>query len=126
VTDLILRLGRIFLTVLMTCELLESMSDPEEEKHTVGDIVGSFKILDLASDIRGFEQWLQGEHGISLNDNLHEGYEFFVETGMRSLLNRVIYSSFPLIPGDFVFFRARFEGVELANIPNTCQKTLFM
>lgn len=52
--------------------------------------------------------------------------EFFMETAVRTFIHEIIYSAFPLIPEDFVFFRARFEGVKLANIPNTSEKTAFI
>lgn len=103
-----------------------SRSEDKEQRHAVDDILSSIEVIDLASDTSRLEDWLQEEHQVSLSDDLLEGYEFFMETALRNLLHQVIYSTFPLIPEDFVFFRARFEGIELANIPNTCEKTKFV
>jgi len=104
------------------------MSDSEEREveHAVGDIIGSVEVINLASDIEQFEDWLQDEHGIPFSDELLEGYEFFMETAIRTFMHEIIYSTFPLISEDFVFFRARFEGVKLAEIPNTSEKTAFI
>jgi hypothetical protein len=104
------------------------MSDSEggEIEHAVGGILGSVEVINLASDIDQFEDWLQDEHGVSLSDDLLEGYEFFMETAIRTFIHEIIYSTFPLIDEDFVFFRARFEGVKLAKIPNTSDKTAFI
>ena len=104
------------------------MSDSEEDglEHAVGDIFGSVEVINLASDIDEFEEWLEDEHRVSFSNGLLEGYEFFMETAIRNFIREIIYSTFPLIPEDFVFFRARFEGVKLAQIPNTSEKTAFI
>jgi len=38
----------------------------------------------------------------------------------------VIFSQLSFIDEDFVFFRARFDGVKLSKIPTTCEKTAFL
>lgn len=113
------------------CELLDSatidfgMNDwtGDERNHPVGGILGSVEVINLTRDIEEFEEWLEDEHGVSLSDELLEGYEFFMETAIRNFIHEIMYSTFPLISEDFVFFRARFEGVKLAEIPNTSEKT---
>lgn len=51
------------------------MSNSEERnlEHAVGGILGSVEVINLASDIEQFEDWLQDEHGVSLSDDLLEG-----------------------------------------------------
>lgn len=70
--------------------------DRDEQKHAIGDILAAVEVLDIASDINEFEDWLQAEHALSTSDELLKGYEFFMETAMRTFLHEVIYSSFPL------------------------------
>lgn len=98
----------------------------DEVKHDVGDILGAVRIIEIAGNTVEFNDWLEEEHGITETNEILPGYKFFQETALRSLLHDVIYSSLPLIPGDFVLYRARFDGVKLSSIPNTCEKTAFI
>lgn len=98
----------------------------EQQKSAIGGILGSAEVVDLASNVDDLEEWLRTEFATERSDELLDGYKFFIETAIRGFFHRVIYSKFPLIQEDFVFFRARFEGIELSSFPNTCEKTAFI
>ncbi|WP_181687357.1 hypothetical protein [Halorhabdus salina] len=98
----------------------------KRQKPSIGGILGSVEIIDRVGDVDEFGEWLQNEFGTKRSDKLLDGYKFFTETAFRVFLHQTIYSKFPLIQEDFVFFRARFEGVRLTSVPNTCEKTAFI
>ncbi len=45
---------------------------------------------------------------------------------IRTFFHSIIYGSELPIDEDFIFSRARFTGIELSKIPNTCEKTIFL
>jgi len=101
------------------------MEDKEMEKG-VDQIFSFINILKIASDIEGFQKWLREYHKIEGVDRIFVGYKFFLEACVRGFIHSIIYSDSLDLEEDFVFFRARFVGVTLEDIPTTCEKTIFI
>lgn len=95
-------------------------------KLKTDNIFGTLNCIEIISNIDNFKKWLKKEHKIDNFDNIFEGYKFFLESAIRTFLDTIIYDSSLDIKEDFVFYRARFDGVELSKIPNTCEKTIFI
>lgn len=98
----------------------------EEFNSKVDDIFAILNAIRLVSNESDFKKWLEAEHGIKPTVEVFHGYQFFTETLIRCLFTSVIYGSELPISEDYVFSRARFKGVELSKIPNTCEKTIFL
>lgn len=92
----------------------------------VGSIFGLLNCIKLAGEADKFIGWLDKEHKIKKIENIFEGYKFFLESTLRAFLHSLIYDYSLEIEEDFIFYRARFTGVELSKIPNTCQKTILI
>lgn len=99
---------------------------PEEFILNVGSLFGTLNCARIASDLRGFREWLKNEHGIEDFGPVFEGYRFFMESAIRAFLNAVTLESALDVKEDFVFHRARFVGVPIVKVPNTCEKTLLL
>lgn len=102
------------------------MDEPGDLERAFGGVISAANLIDTARDTDSFKEWVEQEHDHEDYERLLDGYKFFLETAFRNLIHEVIYSSIPQLEEDFIFFRARFKGVELSKIPNTCQKTAFI
>lgn len=103
------------------------MTDGLESKmEGVADIWSALNCIKIISNVDKFKNWLKTEHKINNVDDIFEGYQFFLELTIRSFLYKIIYNASSSIKEDFVFYRARFVGVELNKIPNTCEKTILI
>lgn len=92
----------------------------------VGDIFGTLNCIRIASNLDQFIDWLKNEYKVDDFNPIFEGYKFFIESAIRTFLHTVIYESSLGIKEDFVFFRARFSGILINKVPNTCEKTIFL
>ncbi|MCK4797878.1 MAG: hypothetical protein KAT05_10870 [Spirochaetes bacterium] len=92
----------------------------------VNDVFAAINFIKISSEVDEFKNWLKIEHGIKKFDTIFEGYKFFLESEIRTLLNVLIYNSSFDIDEDFIFYRARFTGVNINKIPNTCEKIIFI
>ncbi|MEM4358293.1 MAG: hypothetical protein QW244_03025 [Candidatus Pacearchaeota archaeon] len=92
----------------------------------VDDIFGILNCIKIVSNLENFKNWLKSEHKLKNVEGVFDGYKFFLESAIRTFLNTLIYNSSLGIDEDFVFYRARFVGVELNKIPNTCEKTILI
>lgn len=96
------------------------------DKRKVDDVLGIFNCIKLSIDADKFRNWLRTEHSVQIFDEFFHGYKFFIESAVRTFLNTIIYNSSLDIEEDFVFYRARFTGVNVTKIPNTCEKTIII
>ena len=101
------------------------MVDEIPEKD-VDQIFSFINIIKTSSNVGKFRKWLKEYHKIEDNSQIFEGYKFFIDVCVRGFINSVIYGTSLDLEEDFTFFRARFVGVELDDIPNTCEKTIFI
>lgn len=98
-----------------------------EEFHLkVDNIFGVINFIKICSDADKFRNWMISEHGVKNFDDIFDGYKFFIESAIRTFLNTLIYNSSLDIEEDFIFYRARFTGVNISKIPNTCEKTILI
>ncbi len=92
----------------------------------VDDVFGIFNCIKLSIDADKFRNWLKKEHSVQTFDEFFHGYKFFIESAIRTFLYTIIYNSSLDIKEDFVFYRARFTGINVSKIPNTCEKTILI
>ena len=83
-------------------------------------------IFKINSNLNAFQEWMKEYHKIDGVGEIFDGYKFFLDVCIRGFINSVIYESPLDLEEDFTFFRARFVGIELDDIPNTCEKTIFI
>lgn len=95
-------------------------------ERKVDDVFGIFNCIKLSIDADKFRNWLRTEHSVQIFDEFFHGYKFFIESAVRTFLRTIIYNSSLDIKEDFVFYRARFTGVNINKIPNTCEKTILI
>ena len=98
----------------------------DDFKLKVDDTFGILNCIKIACNINNFKNWLKEEHDVENFQDIFNGYKFFLESAIRTFLHIIIYDSSLGIKEDFVFYRARFVGVELSKIPNTCEKTVLI
>lgn len=105
--------------------MVDDVVDEIPEKD-VDQIFSFINIIKTSSNVGKFRKWLKEYHKIDDNSQIFEGYKFFIDVCVRGFINSIIYGTSLDLEEDFTFFRARFVGVELDDIPNTCEKTIFI
>ncbi|AKB24487.1 hypothetical protein MSMTP_1018 [Methanosarcina sp. MTP4] len=98
----------------------------EFESRNADDFCSFCNILNIVTDITSFEKWLKEYHGLEKYNELLDGYIFFLNTCLRGLIDTIILENSLDVEEDFTFVRARFVGIDIYDIPNTCEKTIFM
>jgi len=93
---------------------------------SLDELLATLNILKITTNVKDFEAWLKNYHDIELTDNIFEGYKFFVTTIIRVLVGAIESDTSLELNEDVVFFRARFKGIPIEEIPNTCEKTVFI
>ena len=99
-----------------------------ESKSDLLDCDGFFSfynILKIITDVDDFRKWLKIKHGLLNDECIFNGYIFFLDTCFRCFLDEVLTeNSFDLYE-DYTLYRAKFVGIEINNVPNTCEKIIF-
>ncbi|NQE45428.1 hypothetical protein C5S31_05345 [ANME-1 cluster archaeon GoMg2] len=98
----------------------------ETPEKDVAPIFSFIDILKISSNVGEYRKWLKEYHKIEDDSQIFDGYKFFIDVCVRGFINSIIYGTSLDLEEDFTFFRARFVGVELEDIPNTCEKTIFI
>ncbi len=89
-------------------------------------IISFLNLLKIISDIDSFRKWIVEYHQIEDDSNLIEGYIFFVEVVTNDLIESFCLSSVFDLEEDITYIRAQSAGVYIDDIPNTCEKTVFI
>jgi Holliday junction resolvase-like predicted endonuclease len=91
-----------------------------------GDILGAIHLLSILLDVEGFKRWLASYRGLDTTAHVFNGYMFGLRTLVR-LLHQAIDFDFSLdLSEDFILSRARFYGVPIAEVPNSCEKAILL
>ncbi|MGB7533932.1 MAG: hypothetical protein WA977_13320 [Halobacteriota archaeon] len=106
----------------------------EMENNAANEVLGtsinlifsSINILEISSNVDEFRRWLKGYHKIEDDSQIFDGYKFFLDTCIRGFVDSIILDTSLDLDEDFTFFRARFVGTKIEDIPNTCEKTIFI
>jgi hypothetical protein len=85
-----------------------------------------YYILQKASDVDGFLNWLRDYHCISATGKLLAGYKFLLGSIFKGFLNEIYVNTALELSEDEAIFRAQFKGVPLRDTPNTCEKTILL
>lgn len=93
---------------------------------SVDEIFAFVNILKILSKISTFREWLKTYHKIEDDSDILEGYKFLLLTSLKCLINGIVQDRSLELAEDYVFFRADFVGIPLRDIPNTCEKTIFI
>jgi len=107
-------------------EKMGEMDKKDDNISEVDDVFGTLNIIRIVSNVEKFKDWLRKEHEIENFEDIFDGYKFFLESAVRTFLHTIIYNYTLNIEEDFVFYRARFVGIHLSKIPNTCEKTILI
>lgn len=101
------------------------MVDESAPKST--DIIFSaIHALDILTYTSDFKSWLWDYYKIEDDTYICQGYKFAIMTIFRSLLDAISRDYTLALDDDYIFFRANFEGMDLKDIPNTCDKIVFI
>lgn len=93
---------------------------------SIDEIFAFINILKIASKSKDFRKWLKDYHKIENDSDVFEGYKLFLMTIFKCLINSILEDESLQLEEDEVLFRANFVGVPLYEIPNTCEKTIFI
>ncbi len=98
-------------------------SSPVSELVQVGDVLAFNNIIKLASRTEEFLDWVRTERGIEDVDGCFEGYNYFLRVAINGLIFSITNNPSLGIQEDAKFYRARFQGLSIEEIPNTCEQT---
>lgn len=85
--------------------------------------MNAIRLLGQTDEFRG---WLVTYHGIQNDRDLFEGYKFALDVLSRLLHDAIAYKSSLNLSEDLVFSRARFVGIPLHKVPNSCDKAILL
>lgn len=103
------------------------MEGPRDNKYRkVEFIFASTNILKIVSDTQKFREWLRSYHETSNDNELFQGYKFFIITSIKLVLNSISLDSHFGIENDFVYRRAEFTGAPIEDLPNSCDKIILL
>ncbi|HNL87173.1 MAG TPA: hypothetical protein PKH71_08470, partial [Methanoregulaceae archaeon] len=95
-----------------------------DEKYQDLDKLYSFlSILKIVSNTDDFRSWLRKHHHLESDEHLFKGYQFFVDVVISNIIDGVEFNHSFGLEGDYTLFRAGFRGVNLDDIPTSCEKT---
>ena len=92
----------------------------------IGCLLGTIKAIRLMCQSEKFRTWLMSVHRGSDDDIIFEGYKFAVKTLLRVLHGAIAYDMALKLEEDTLLVRARFHGTLLAELPNSCEKTILL
>jgi len=92
-------------------------------------LLAFYNIIKIAGNLEKFKKWLKEYHSfqnIEKSREILRGYQFFLKTCIISLIESLMDNLSLGLKEDFTFYRARFAGVSLEDIPNTCDKVIII
>lgn len=98
----------------------------EFERRKAGHFLSFYNILNIVTNLTSFKKWLKEFHGLEEYKELLDGYVFFLDACFSGLIDAIISENSFDIEDDHAFFRARFVGIDIYEIPNTCEKIIFI
>ena len=91
------------------------------------DVFAAFQIFFEASDIDEFRSWVKRYHNNEDIDSLFLGYRYFLEVSSLLLLDEISEDDDSLeLDSDEIYWAAQQEGLKLDEIPNSCDKIVFI
>lgn len=90
------------------------------------EIYAFYNVIKILEDTRKFRKWLKDYHKIKSDKSTFEGYKFISMVAIRRLIDAISDDSSLNIGEDFTLFRAKFVGIPLEDIPNTCDKVVVL
>jgi hypothetical protein len=94
---------------------------------SLDEIFAFINVLKIISKTLKFRSWLKTYHKIKNDEEFFEGYKFFLITSLRSFITSIINDSTLELEEDYTFFRAaHFANLLLEDVPNTCEKAIFI
>jgi len=103
-----------------------SKNKKETKELLLGDLFAYSKILDISSDNRDFEKWLEEYHGIKLDEDVYPGYRFFIDCSLRAIINELYTNDIFGFEKNRELLEGCFKGVDLKYLPETNDKTVFL
>lgn len=100
------------------------MGSNTETGRSVDRIFSFINILKIICNIPKYQEWINQYHRIENMDDLFTGYKFFIEVIFSNLLESIRLDSAFGLEEDFAYYRAQFEGVNINEIPNSCEKII--
>ena len=98
----------------------------EKEIGDLSAIFGVWNALSIISDVDAFKNHIMEHYNVHDFEKIFEGYKFFLQSAFNAFIYTIAYDYHLGIEEDFLFFRARFVGVELNKIPNCCDKVILL
>lgn len=83
-------------------------------------------ILKITSNIDEFRLWLKEYHEIKNHEEIFYGYQFFIDVIICRIIDLLETNHSFKIESDYTLYRATFVGININNIPTTCEKTKFL
>lgn len=94
--------------------------------NAIGCLLGTVKAIRLICQSEKFRSWLLSTHKTSDDDIVFQGYKFAVKTLLRVLHGVLANDTALKLEEDSLLMRARFHGAPLAQLPNSCEKTILL
>lgn len=96
-------------------------------EQLVEHIIPSLRIIEIAGNVKQYEQWLKDYHNRTIDKQLLAGYKFFLECAFHEFYYGVSVENEFDIKDDFLFKCAMGKSsYPIDKLPNTCERTIFL
>jgi len=92
----------------------------------IDSILALLNILKTTTNISELEKWLRKYHNKVLDKTFLSGYKFFLNTVIRCLIGQIEADYSLGLKKDYTFLSAIFKSIPIKDIPNTCEKIIFI
>ncbi|MFY1111180.1 MAG: hypothetical protein AB3K77_05805 [Methanosarcinaceae archaeon] len=82
--------------------------------------------LKICYNVSDFRDWLKNHCGIKDDHEIIPGFKFLIDVCFRGLIFSIVYDRSLDLEDDFILYRARFEGIDIHDVPNSCEKIIFI
>lgn len=89
-------------------------------------IYSFYNILKIILDVDDLREWLKEKQGLSSDEHIFSGYVFLLDVCFRCFLDEILSENSFDLDEDYILYRAKFVGIEINNVPNTCEKIIFV
>jgi len=90
----------------------------------VGDVLGTIRCLLELCNVRQYQGWLAEFHRMRAGPTHYAGYRLLFDTLLRMLASEIESDTSLGLSEDDLFARARFRGVSVGKLTNSCEKAI--
>lgn len=104
---------------------MREFKNPMEDYYSSNELLAMYNVFGIISNTEDFKNWLRTRN-IRVSQRLFDGYKFFIMMTLGCITQSFIHNRNIGLNENVEFQRAVSVGIPLMDIPNTCEKAIFI